>query len=527
MIRGLVEKELRQHGMSLAFLLIVFLGSTALLNTNRNVASLTGSPLESLHIVLIFLLPLAGAFLGQVLIASEFRHKTQLFLEGLPLPRWWMLAVKYAFGLLVLLLGASMTSVIAWKRAHGVDALTPHFATIVALKSIAWIWFIYSVFFAHGFLGRYRVITALGGLIGLIALQSHGVPVGEFPAFRLMDQRFAYERINIPALDLWITSGMALLFTVGGFAMGLMRDATIASMLAERMSSRERLILTFAGIAALVSFSYITEQKDAAAPVVIPGSFDVERGLVRVSASAAVDSPLSGETAALKRIAGSVADDLDAMATYLGCTHMPPVFIVHRRDLSASQLENGELKPKQGLMVRTNLMAPGFDEDALKAWIIREILLLKSSERAGLERNAWVLDGFPRWWRQTRGAQPKSGENPLEFQKPTAAMPKDFTAKTLERWLLVQQQVGKDKATNLASTGLAFLAEKHGSEACRGFLASMLAQDVPPDARGWFRDVVNTMPHRFRKSASISLDAFVSEWKASMESSSANKQAAR
>ena len=517
MIRGLIEKELRQHGMSLAFLLAIYVAGLALLTGNHNLSRFTGTPLESLHLLLLLLVPLSGLFLGQVLVASEFRHKTQLFLEGLPLPRWWMLAVKFTLGLLVLLIGLAASFALLWKRALGVDALNLHFTTILALKAVLWTSFTYSFTFAHGFLGRYRVIVGILVVAGVASLNEHGVPVGEFPPFHLVDQRFAYERIVVPTEDLLLTGGASVLFVAIGFSLGLMRDATIASLLAERMSSREKLVLTFLGIATIMSFSYLSEQRIAATPVVVPGSFDVERGPAHVSVSAAVDAPLSGEITTSKRVANHVADDLAAMANYLGCATLPPVFIVHRRDFTGGEMENGNLTRKQGLMVKTNLMAKDFHEDALRGWIVREILLLKSSRRADLEKNAWVLDGFPLWWRQVQGEQPSPSQNPPVFSHARSAMPADFSSRNIEQWLLLRKKAGEKAAADLAWTGLAILAEKHGAEACRRFVSSMLGRDIPEDARGWLHDAVNPMSHRFEKATSTKLDTFAREWKTALE----------
>jgi len=517
MIRGLIEKELRQHGMSLGFLLAIYVAGLALLTGNHNLSRLTGTPLESLHLLLLLLVPLSGLFLGQVLVASEFRHKTQLFLEGLPLPRWWMLTVKFALGLLVLLIGITASFGLLWKQSRGVDALNLHFTTILALKAVLWTCFAYSCTFAHGFLGRYRVIVGILIVAGLASLNEHGVPIGEFPPFHLVDQRFAYERIVLPTEDLLLTAGACVVFVAIAFSLGLMRDATIASMLAERMSSREKLVLTFLGIAAIMSFSYLSEQRIASTPVIVPGSFDVERGPARVSVSAAVDAPLSGEITTSKRIANHIADDLAAMATYLGCTTLPPVFIVHRRDFTGDQMENGNLTRKQGLMVKTNLMARDFHEEALRDWLVREILLLKSSQRADLEKNAWVLDGFPLWWRQVQGGQPAPSQHPPELSPARTAMPADFSSSTVERWLLLRKNAGQKAASDLAWTGLAILAEKHGADACRRFLSAMLSRDVPEDARGWLRDELNSMPRRFEKATSTKLDVFAHEWKSTLE----------
>jgi hypothetical protein len=102
MMRGLLAKELRQHGFTFAFLFLLLLCGLAVMARNARVDMVLGGSFGALHILLCAFAPLACLVLGQVLIATEFRQKTQLFLEGLPLPHWRMLAVKFALGLAVL-----------------------------------------------------------------------------------------------------------------------------------------------------------------------------------------------------------------------------------------------------------------------------------------------------------------------------------------------------------------------------------------------------------------------------------------
>ncbi|HEX4086430.1 MAG TPA: hypothetical protein VHY22_16055, partial [Chthoniobacteraceae bacterium] len=117
MIRSLVEKELRQNGIIMSFLLASFAGALWLLLRNDAIMR-AGSALDALRVLLMLLTPLSAVFLAQVLVASEFRNRTQLFLEGLPLPRWKMLAVKYALGLAMLLFCTALLFVYVVRVGH-------------------------------------------------------------------------------------------------------------------------------------------------------------------------------------------------------------------------------------------------------------------------------------------------------------------------------------------------------------------------------------------------------------------------
>ena len=180
--------------------------------------------------IMTLFVPLATLLLGHALIATEFRQKTQLFLEGLPLPRWKMLAVKHAFGLLLIVCGVLAIFGAAWWSSKGREAMTPQFAGILLVKMLGWSWFCYSFCFAHAFLGRYRTIFALALFFGLAFAEGKGVPVDSFGPFHLMDHRFPYERNVWPLQSLWVDAALIVGFTSLGFLLGLIRDATLGDV---------------------------------------------------------------------------------------------------------------------------------------------------------------------------------------------------------------------------------------------------------------------------------------------------------
>src|SRR5436190_5130922 len=114
MIATLLRKELRQHtGLFVLLGCVLFFG-LILVSSNAVLSRSLGSGFAGLKVLLYTLLPAGAMLLGNALIASEFRHKTQLFLEGLPVPRWKLLAVKYATLLGALLLVTVVLLAGAW-----------------------------------------------------------------------------------------------------------------------------------------------------------------------------------------------------------------------------------------------------------------------------------------------------------------------------------------------------------------------------------------------------------------------------
>ena len=518
MMRGLLTKELRQHGFTLGFLFLILLGALALIAGNASLGRALGGGFAALHLLLRLYVPLACLVLGQVLIATEFRQKTQLFLEGLPLPRWRMLAVKFALGLAVLAGSIAAAIFVAWWQARGSEAMTPRFAALLSLKSAGWVWFMFTLCFAHAFLGRYRVVFGLTLLFGFFALDSIGVRLSEFGPFALIDDRFAYERHVFPVGALAITAVLGLGLAGLGFALGLVRDASVASLLAEKMSSREKVTMVCVTLAVLMVCVYLTEHHKSSTPVRMPGATEAQRGVVRVFASAAVDVPTREETAALERVAQRAAEELSALAEYLGCTSFPPVFIVHRRDLQGRGTSSGELKPSQGAMLRANLTAPDFFEQGLLQSLVQETLRAHTGGLASRERNAWALDGLACWWpKRQPAADAEPGIDALWLSAARQAMPRDFSARHLDAWLSVGRDGDTNRAGPLAATGLVVLAQRHGAETRRRFLAAMFRDARPADFRGWLSDAIRPRAGRFRAAAGLGEEEFVAEWSAALE----------
>lgn len=240
MIRALIGKELRQHGFAVVFLLLLPFAILILISSNALLRRAGGGGFEAVHLLLITVIPLVSLVLGQLLIAQEFRHKTQLFLEGLPLPRWRMLAVKFGLGLVLILSAAAIALIYTGWTARHTEAMTPRFAALLAARTAAWTLCVYTLCFAHAFLGRYRIFFGVAIAFGLFAMSSLDLSLSEFGPFALMDQRFSYERLIWPGKALAMSGALILLLAGIGFYLGLVRDSTVAALLAEKMSTRKK-----------------------------------------------------------------------------------------------------------------------------------------------------------------------------------------------------------------------------------------------------------------------------------------------
>ncbi len=511
MIRALTGKELRQHAVTFAFLFALLLIGLAGITGQRFLSRAAGTGLAGVRLLLITIVPLGCIMLSHVLVAAEFGRKTQLFLDALPLPRWRLIAVKYLLGFFILLAGSIAALAIELTSGRGKATLTAEFTVILVAKVAVWLLFIYSVFFAHSLLGRYRIPVVIASILILLQLQQEGVPTGEFAPFQLVDHRFAYEAHHFPLRELLITVAVSCGLIGIAFWLGLARDATLAGFLAKRMSGPEKAFFTFLTMAGLLSMAYTMERRKELEVVRMPGAVEVERGAVRVAVSAAVASPTSAEQAAIQRVSSLITTEMEALSAYLNCETLPPIFIVHRRDFASDRIENGELKAKQGLMLRANVATETFDQEKFLQRLVHEILLLKSSGRAAKEPNAWVLAGFPSWWMEKRRNAPTRSEDPLRLKQPV-----ELSDEAISDWLKLQKTIGESEAKTLARIGLTALESRYGEEASQRFLRAMFAADVPKDIRGWLSDVTHPMSARLQAATGASLESFAQAWAASL-----------
>lgn len=516
MIRGLIEKELRQHGISFGLLLLGIASFTVFMSANRTLVRATGTAVEVFHLMAELGLPLGAFFLADLLIAGEFRNRTQLFLEALPFPRWRMLAVKYVIGAGVTVVALAIPFISAVKLGFDSGGVDVPFALILAAKSSGWVCFAFTAAFAHAFFGRYRIVIAASALFLAILASKAGVPLAEFPPYKLVDERFANERFQMPVRDLEATFVIASCFVALGFALGLVRDASVAATLAERMSTRERLFFTFISIGALVFSGEYFEHEASKARIRLPGAFETNRPAVHVEIASATTLPGKSGTEHLNHLAESTADELQRVADYLGATTMPPLYLVHRADFAASRYETGDIKAKQGVLVRANLLSPDFDFHSFSCWIIRYELSRKTSGRAELEHNAWVLDGFPSYWLDHVESHPGTNSSPVANTAPPIYPSQGLSSNSLlHSWFSIRKQLGEADAARLACSGLQFTAKQYGEKACQAFICSMFQKDQPADARAWLAEVCDPLPHRFKRTTGAKLSDFVSEWSAS------------
>ena len=158
--------------------------------------------------------------------------------------------------------------------------------------------------------------------------------------FALLDDRFAFERHDWPTRTMLITAAWTVAFTALGFRLGSVRDSTVASLLAEKMSSREKIVITLVAVSAVAAVGTAQMEHTKREPVHLPGAVAHERGkTVRVEITSTRRRAAADEDEALQRAGARLADELEDFSRHLGGVALPTVFVVHRSVMGASEIE--------------------------------------------------------------------------------------------------------------------------------------------------------------------------------------------
>jgi hypothetical protein len=508
MIRTLIAKEFREHWLALAALGAASFLGLMLIMLSAVVRDDQGA-LAGLRAFLIMFVTIAALVLGNRLVVREYQSKTQLSLEALPLTRLGMIVVKYLLGLALLIALVTVVLGLLTTLAARREAITPRGYLILAARTYAFTLCLYSLCFAMGLLGRYRVAIYLLGFIGFFMIDTlTDLELTRFGPIALVDERLGYERDEFPMQALGVTLGMAGGFTALAFVLALMREGSVAAILAQKMSHREKVFVAALALG-LVFLTYAYDTKREKQP------FDLAGAIAEVSDNAAVKLAVGSDQdlEAGKRLSRRVHNEVAAVVKYLDLSWSPPVFVTTRRDLDANRYEVGTLTESDGLLVRVNLSAADFDEDRFVAWVIREFLIVATRGRAKLEPKMWLLDGFgPFWVRRDRAGSELIDDRQLALRS-LYGTADGFGDRERVEWLRFRERVGDDIAAGVAWSGLNTLARRQGPERCQAFLRSVLSCDVPDDARAWFIERHNRFETQLERHAAITWPELLAAWR--------------
>lgn len=510
MIRGLLVKEWKDHGLSVAIIVLLLLSLVLLMSRVPEFSEHGGSTFLILSYVLAYGGPLVTLTLATMLIHSEYRNRTCYFLAALPIHRRTILFVKYFVGLGAVLLLTVVLLVGAWYSGRNAEAMTPNFLFLLFAKSAVWMWFCWSVCFAHSFLGRYRIATAFALLIALSAVHDAGVSIGRFGPFDLISDRLAYERYVWPLRAFLEASALIVAMTLAGLAIGTTKDSEVTEKLSKRMSATERVVVTVLIIGASMGVSMWSVQEPRGVPVNLPGAIDfIDRGAC-VSMTAAVRLTTKAEDEALLAHGESASELLARVAEYLQCEKLAKVNIVHRRDFKFGEFTTcSETESEVGLL-RLNVVVTPPSDPHLQAKLIEHVLNVRQRGRVHSDARGWVLQGFAAWLPLRQQVNTVSEFMKLRGQR-SGAIEESVSASDLRAWLKYEST---HAATDLGTcAGIGVMVLGNGDEtARRRFLTSVLGYEAPKDARASLHDWLNPVEPCLKATTGDDFETFAAKW---------------
>jgi hypothetical protein len=468
---ALLRKEWREHrgAWLLLYALLGFLLLIELVAEEHYAEK--GSLFELLRIQCVLLSTVGAIFMGHRLVVREYGQRTQLFLEALPLSRSRILATKLLLGSAVLLVPLTVSLLVLWDRARAHEAVPSRFVMLLVLRSATPVLLGWAFFALAGLLGRYRNPLYIFLVIALFAVDHlTDFDLSKSGPFGLLGADYAFERQRIPWGDLvpcWAL--MAAVVTLS-FGLVLYRDGTLAELISQRMSHREKVFIACVFVGLFVAVSMMNEAKQRQ-PFAL---HEAERAKVKDSALQ-VASGVGFSKEQARRLAERLSEDLGAMSDYLGLEKLPAVAVLPIRELDADVFQRAKLEKADGVVVRANVAAPDFDPRAFEAFLFREVLIEASEGVVLREERQWLLDGFTTAWAYRDGAR----EERLATRAAVASR-EDFDS---GRWLMTRERLGPCLSGALAFRGVQVLRERLGEEAFRTLLRHTLAE--PPGTGFW------------------------------------------
>ncbi len=504
-------KEFRQHGGWFVLLAGLTWCLVLVASVGANIRGLGAGQLAGVGSGLWVMMPIASLILGHLLVSTEYRQKSQLFLEGLPLPRWRMITCKWVIALGLITLYAAGSVLVGWFFAFGTEAVTPRFIGIVLVSAMTWGGFTVSFFFLTGFLGRYRTIVWVSlGLTLLFLVTSTSVPVGDFPPFAVL-ARFGTEREVWPWEPIFWSWVMVLGGVACSFLIGLAREGSVAAMLGERMSYREKLFI--GGGATLTVMSLLTFlESPRAEPFAIPGAVEEEWEGVRVFVSPEdIDRPVDFEVALGARLARQLAGARDWLG--LPPDEFPRVYVVEKSGIEEPERIEWELVADDPVVLMyAGYREAWFSENRLFSWTMSQVLRKISLDRVGHEDRWWIVCGLEGIW-ELDGADEKERDRRKTMAR-DAVKKHGLSPENLMGWARYQEDVGWREADAVAWMGMEYLAELEGMEAVRRLARATVTKSFAGvDIRAVIWDLTNPLGQAFRETTGRDLAEFVEGWR--------------
>lgn len=516
MVWTLARKEWRQHWVWLILLGI----ATALLVGVGGLVMMTSGMMAGIFTSacygMLFAIPLAALILSNRFVHLEYQNKTQLFLEGLPLPRWKMISIKYGLCCFFICGYVVLSILLCWVFSFGSEQVTLKFLAIMLASGFGWALFWMSLFFAIGFLGRYRwVILILITAVAFVVNAKTSVSMSEFPPFTLVDPgTFGLDKETFPLQALKWTGILFLSLTVLSFVIGLAREGSVGSLLGERMSYREAIFVGgTVAVIALNAMELSVPDSQLEPPIPNKAIHEEWEGVnVWVSAKDKKKKNVDLEIGIASDLARRLAEARDWLG--MEADLFPKVFVIERNDLEEPEKIEEEILDEYNLLkMYAGYQQEPFSDNRLLSWSMSHILSMYSFNRVGHEDRWWIVCGLEGLWELTEADQ-KTIDKRIAMAVETVKN-EGLTVKNLMEWHQYQEDAEWRNADAVAWMGFRLLKEKKGIDTVQKLARATVVKHVTrEDSRPVFWDFANPVESAFEEITGITLDAFVEEWRA-------------
>ena len=491
MIRALIRKELREHWVVLCITIAIdaFMLTGFLVRAGERGGRFSG---------LLEWAGMLGALTALVaanrLFVREYAGRTQLFLEVLPIgrPRIW--ATKWLFGWSYMAAITVAAWLASWLRALRTEPIASYDALRVLLWVGSFMFVVWSFATMAGMLGRHRY-TAWIGVVCIASFVTYRgkLNAAELPVLDLLGPHVAMAHAPIDWSKLLKTWALAGGFCAASATLALAGSGAIASMLAQKMTARERVFIVVFGVVGMFAYSTV-ERRRSKPPYAISAAVSVATAHARVGI-------LQGggiTDAAARQMARTIADDLEQLVGALGLDSTPAVFVLPKRGFDPTVIERAELDEAEGIVLRA---APDVVLSVLRTEVLRAALADHTRQRALREDRQVLADGFTAWW--ALRAEPSERE---ERWLRAAASSVPVSVSTLTRWLETQERVGACVADALAFATMDVLRRRLGADA-----SSRLARALFPRPSDDVRVLFEPKPAALLAGAGVTWSALAAE----------------
>lgn len=433
------------------------------------------------------------------LLSAELTDRTWLFLGTLPLGKPLLLGTKVLLGLalvcgLQLILAGSSALGLAERYALGSTDILRHITHYLSYATCMW-----GAGVGLALVGRYRIPLILAVVATTISMGTIEFKKTPFP---LLPNSLApdspYRAWGAVMAASWFGVGTAFAGTLLA-----VRNGSIADLVAQRMSYREKVTMSACLIALVVGMIFYDEHQPKE-PFELTGAVVREEDGV----SLRLRPPASMSEAEVDQL----ADDLHAgLAGLLGrISHgpLPPVFVTHRSSLDATAHERGFARDKDGILLRTNLDAPDWLASDFQAWAVGLVLREATGQAATREDRRWAFDGLRSWW-SLRNDELTSEKLIL---RTCYGAPDGLTRAQLDGWYTHREELGPHIAAAVGGDLLVTVEERFGPDVLDRFLRATVATQASHSFLGSLEERGTPVAERFEAATGETLDAFLAAW---------------